>query len=263
MIFRILWVLTFVVVIYAMANADEGFNLSGIMNGSAPSAIINDRIVGIRDNVDGCQILEIGADHVVCQGPGGIVNLRLKEAAAAQAPAAAKNETSKPVAKPAKQVNSPAGKSIEDGPADVQARKLMERSVVFLKEGAELLRSPMMFERLYAKAAELCDEADREAQGAFRLASGDALKAGIKNHIDKVRQAKDIILKEKADFNTRIRSLVSAKQILTGMTQQNVNSSWGPPLIRNRDGEVEKWVYQDNSGYQKELVFKGGILVSF
>lgn len=42
------------------------------------------------------------------------------------------------------------------------------------------------------------------------------------------------------------------------MTQQNVNSSWGPPLMRNRDGEVEKWVYQDNSGYQKELVFKGG-----
>ena len=95
MIFRILWVLTFVVVIYAMANADEGFNLSGIMNGSAPSAIINDKIAGVGDNVDGCQILEIGADHVVCQGPGGIVNLRLKEAAAAQAPAAAKNETSK------------------------------------------------------------------------------------------------------------------------------------------------------------------------
>lgn len=261
MVLRILWIVTFAVVICALVHADENFKLSGIMNGSAPSAIINDKIVGVGDNVDGCRITEIGADHVVCQTPAGTVNLQLNEGGAAEP--AAKAQTPAVNRPPKAKSMIASSNNAADGPADTEARKHMERSMAFLKQGDELLKSPMVFERLYSKAAELCDESDREAQIAFRSATGEAMQAGIRNHIEKVRRAKQIILKEKADFNTRIRSLVAARQILTGMTQQNVNSSWGPPLMQNRDGELEKWVYQDNSGYQKELVFKGGILISF
>ena len=89
------------------------------------------------------------------------------------------------------------------------------------------------------------------------------MRAGIKDHIDKIYKAKQMIIKEKADFSTRVRSVISAHQVFSGMTQRDVISSWGSPLMQNRDGGVEKWVYQDNNGYQKELVFKDGVLVSF
>ena len=57
--------------------------------------------------------------------------------------------------------------------------------------------------------------------------------------------------------------MIAAHQIITGMTMRDAVSSWGPPLMQNRDGDVVKWVYQDNNGYQKELVFKDGILVGY
>ena len=157
--------------------------------------------------------------------------------------------------------------SLSDHPGVVQlpsnVRRYMDRSVAYLKDADELLKVSLVSERVYTKAAELCDLADREAQQVFRFSTGDQVRLNVKNHIDKVRQVKNAILKQKADFTTHIRSLVAEHQIKTGMTVRDVAFSWGPPLMQNRDGQSEKWVYQDNNGYQKELIFRDGILIGY
>jgi|CXWL01.1.fsa_nt_gi hypothetical protein len=241
--------------------ADDALKLSGIMNGVRPTAIVNDQIVAVGDSIDGFQVFEIGADYVVCQNKKGNVELRLKQDdVAVVKPKAVSLNTVVPKDIKAPEVSKTQSTNNRE---DLQARKYLDRSIEYLKQGDALLKSPLAFERLYSKAADFCDNADREAQAAFRSVTGEAFRAGIKEHIDRVRQAKQAILKEKANFNTRVKSMIAAHQIITGMTQRDAVSSWGAPLMQNRDGGVEKWVYQDNNGYQKELVFKDGILVGY
>lgn len=259
------------VVLIAVSNfcplvfAEDGPKLSGIMNGPQPGAIINDQIVRVGDSLDGLRVVEIGADYVLCQTSKGKIELRLHEAETVEKTNKAlgtKQPRGANSVKSAAAIQAPAP-APTSGSKDLKARKSLNRSIEYLKEGDALLKSPLVFERLYAKAASLCDDADREAQAAFRAVADDALRLGIKEHIDRVRQAKQKILNEKSNFNTRVRTLISAHQLMTGMTQRDVVSSWGQPLMQNRDGGLEKWIYQDNNGYQKELVFKDGIMVSF
>ena len=91
-IFSLLLCVNFCAVVFA----EESLKLSGVMNGSTPTAIINDKIVAAGDIIDGYRIVEIGVGHVICQGKGGTINLYLKESTAPQ------NKTkTAPVAKPA------------------------------------------------------------------------------------------------------------------------------------------------------------------
>jgi hypothetical protein len=219
--------------------------------------------VSVGDTVSGIRILEIASDHVVCQDSQRQWVLSLaQEKKATELPKTSilnKWKTNSPSADIPAQPPTRAA----DDHSNIEARRSMEKSMEILKQGDALLKSPLIFERLYTKAADLCDEADRQAQNAFRLAKDEAFRVGVKKHIDRVRLAKQMILKEKADYNTRNRSLISAHQVRTGMTSRDVVSSWGAPLMQNRDGQVEKWVYQDQNGYQKEMVFKDGILIGY
>lgn len=255
----------FALLLFSSLNVSfaEDLKLSGIMNGQNPTAIINDQVVAVGDSVSGVQIIEIAADHVVCQGPKEQWVLRLNEEGNSAAPRPKVVAQEKPKTSSNDHVNQEPETSNANDPKNVQSRRALDQSIELIKQADALLKSPVVFERLYSKAAEVCDEADRQAQNAFRQAGDDALRVSIKKHIDRVRKAKQSVLKEKADFNTHIRTLISSHQIKTGMTARDVVSSWGNPLMQNRDGEVEKWVFQDNNGYQKELVFKDGILVGY
>lgn len=252
-------IIVFVVFLQLSVFAEEAPTLSGIMQGDSPSAIINNKFVTVGETVDGYRIVDIGADYVQCQGQRGIVRLSMaQEDSTKEQSKTKKSQNAAPVKAPAATAAQGTTREMQ-----AKARKYLDRSVEYLKEADKLLRSPFMFEWLYAKAIDLCEAADREAQLALRLVTEDALKMGIIEHIGKIRKAKELIVQEKANFNTRIRSMISARQIVTGMTQRDVVSSWGQPLMQNRDGTLEKWVYQDANGYQKELVFKDGIMVSF
>lgn len=254
--------LVFVLIVLVSRNAcaQEVPKLSGIMQGDVPTAILNDQIVAIGDEAGGFRVLEIGPDYVVCEGKRGTVRLGMADEGSAK-----EKTKSKKAQAAAAPVKAPAATAAQGTTREMQAkaRGYLDRSVEYLKEADKLLRSPFMFEWLYAKAIDLCEAADREAQMALRSVTEDALKMGIIEHIGKIRKAKELIVQEKANFNTRVRSLIAERQLITGMTQRDVVSSWGQPLMRNRDGAVEKWVYQDDKGHQKELVFKEGILVSF
>ncbi len=252
-------VFVFLLLLQISAYAQEVPKLSGIMQGDAPTAILNDQILAVGDETNGFRVIEIGPDYVVCEGKRGVVRLSMDdEGSTKEKPKTKKTQAAAPVKAPA--ATAAQGTTLE---MQAKARKYLDRSVEYLKEADKLLKSPFVFEWLYAKAIDLCEAADREAQLALRSVTEDALKMGIIEHIGKIRKAKEMIAQEKANFSTRIRSMISARQVATGMTQRDVTSSWGQPLMRNRDGAVEKWVYQDGNGYQKELVFKDGILVSF
>lgn len=252
-------IILFVVSFQLSVFAQEAPKLSGIMQGDSPSAIINDKFVTVGETVDGYRIVEIGEDYVQCEGVRGALRLSLAQ------PEASKDRSKKQKAAASAPVPPAVAASAQGTQQQMQlkAAKFLERSIDHLKEADRLLKSPLVFERLYAGAIEMCDAADREAQSAMRSVTGDTPKAGIANHLQKIRKAKEAIVKEKAEFTTRIRTLIAAKQVATGMTQRDVVSSWGAPLMQNRDGTLEKWIYQDANGYQKELVFKDGILVSF
>lgn len=254
-------VLILVFLVQPDLSAQGSPKLSGIMQGETPTAIINDQILAVGEETDGCRVVEIGADFVVCEAKKGTVRLMLAQA---QDDLKADKGKSKTVsASPV--VEAPVAAAAQGTTQQMQARarKSLDKSIEYLKEADALLKSPFMFEWLYAKAIDLCEQADREAQSALRSVAEDAVKQGVNTHIEKIRKAKEMIVKEKANFNTRIRALIAARQLITGMTQRDVVSSWGQPLMRNRDGELEKWIFQDGNGHQKELVFKDGILVGF
>lgn len=252
-------VFVLIVLVHSSACAQEVPKLSGIMQGDSPTAILNDQILAVGDETNGFRVVEIGYDYVVCEGKKGLVRLSMaQEDSAKEKPKTKKSQAAVPARAPAAAAAQGMNPQMQQ-----KAAQFLEKSIDRLKEADKLLRSPFVFERLYDKAIELCDAADREAQSAMRSVTGDTPKAGIANHIEKIRKAKTAIVKEKAEFSTRMRSLIASRQVATGMTQRDVTSSWGQPLMQNRDGTLLKWVYQDANGYQKELVFKDGILVSF
>ena len=257
MIRKLLFLILMTVMSSGLVVADQSLRLSGIMNGEEPTAIINDQILAVGDSVEGVRIIEIGSDFVKCHGAQGTFELKLNTSALVSKPKVPANSSIVAT----KDVKPSSIKS--NSAKDLQARTSLNQSLELLKQADTLLKSPLVFERLYVKSAQLCDEAEREAQTAFRVVNDDAFRLAIKQHIDKVRQAKEMILKEKANLATHIRSLIAAHQIKTGMTSRDVSSSWGPPLMRNRDGQLEKWVYQDNNSNQKELVFRDDILIAY
>lgn len=243
--------------------ADDALRLSGIIAGDQPSAIINDQIVSVGDRVGNVQIIAIAQDHVIYQGARGPVKLNLSSSVSSDKQP--RSPLSQPLVSP--EVNADRSVSSSQNPvstkASDKARMYLEQSVEYLKQADELLKSPVVYERLYTKAADLCDLADRQAQQVFRFVTDEAVRVNVRDHIDRVRKVKNAILKEKADLATHVRSLIAARQIKTGMSMRDVTSSWGSPLMQNRDGQTEKWVYQDNNGYQKELVFQDGILIGY
>lgn len=257
--------LVFVLTVFLQNSsfAQEAPKLSGIMQGDAPAAILNDKIVAVGESVDGFRVIEVGADYVDCEGRRGVVRLMLPQAQAAS------KKTSVSGSKPAGATppSMPVAASSPSTPAlssnQAKAEKYLAKSFDYLKQADAVVKTPLLFERVFDKSIELCEAAETEAQNALRSAVGNDAKAGIANHIEKVRKAKNDIAKEKANFNMRIRSYIAAKQVVAGMTQRDVTSSWGQPLMRNRDGNLEKWVYKDNYGNQKELAFQEGILVSY
>ncbi len=239
------------------AFAQDDLQLSGVMQGKRPTAIVNDKVVGAGDSVGIYRVLEISADHVVFESRSGTITKYLKEPETKTA----KPVPSKPQAAVQKPSNPPPASSGTQ-PGN-KAREHLNNSMEYLRQGDELLKGDLKFERLYAKAVSLCDDAEREAQVALKGMSDAANRGQVNDIIARIRKAKEAILRERADFNTRVRSIVAAKKVITGMTSQDVISSWGAPLTKTVSGDVERWMYQDNNGYQKELTFNSGILVAF
>jgi hypothetical protein len=243
----------------ATALAQDGLNLSGIVGGTA---IINDQVVAAGDSVGDLRVVTVAGDHVVLEGKAGKTLLRLKELdAKASKPAMARPSASgatpsmKPQAAPA--AANPSQKVPE------KASKHLDRSIENLKEADALLRSPVKYDALYVKAASYCDDAAREAQTALRLIYDEASRRPVTLHIAKVQQVRNAIIREKEELNTRVRTAIVNRQVFAGMTDQNVIASWGVPLSKTNVGPQERWAYKDPNGYQRNLNFSKGILVSF
>lgn len=245
----------------APAFAQDGLQLSGVMQGERPTAIVNDTIVAVGDSVGNYRVSEIAVDHVIFEGKSGKVTKYLKEPEPET-----KTKNVKPAAvKPKAADKKPA---IPATPAQApqsndKARKRLDGSIAYLKQADELLSGGFKFERLYAKAIDLCGEAEREAQAALTGLTDPTVRGQVNGHIARIRKAKEAISRERADFNTRVRSTIAAKKLFTGMTTQDALSSWGVPLMKSSGGTAERWVYQDGNGYQTELTFDQGILISF
>lgn len=247
----------FVVIVCVSALAQDDLQLSGVMQGDKPTAIVNDTIVAVGGIIDNYKVIEITSDHVVFEGKSGRFIKYLKEPQV---------KTVKPVssrlqAAPEISPNPPpvvkGSKSIDD------AQKHLNAAMDYLRQGDDILRGELKFERLYAKAVSFCDDAEREAQIALSELTDEKARNQVKGLIDGIRKSKEKISSARADFNTHIRSLVAAKQLVVGMTAQDVTSSWGPPLSKSNAGSVERWMYQDENGNQKETKFSDGTLVAF
>ncbi|MBL8013319.1 MAG: hypothetical protein JNN05_05675, partial [Candidatus Omnitrophica bacterium] len=138
--------------------AEEAYKLSGIMAGDKPTAIINDQIVAVGDWLGNVRVTRIGEDHVICQGQQGAFELKLNVSASP----VIKTEKSGAV-KPAVDLGAKTKTSTvaeaSQGSAEIpgKARRYMEQSVEYLKEADQLLKAPLISERIYTKAADLCD----------------------------------------------------------------------------------------------------------
>ena len=56
------FVFIFIFVLHSSACAQEVPKLSGIMQGEAPTAILNDQILAVGDETGGFRVVEIGSD---------------------------------------------------------------------------------------------------------------------------------------------------------------------------------------------------------
>ncbi len=249
----------------AAVMAQEGLQLSGIVEGARRGAIVNDQIVTVGDSVGEYRVVEIGADHAVFENTKGKRTIRLKELDAKQTKPLRAGAT--PPVKPPTVVNVPAeaaGNSQQ--PKSLipeKASKHLDRSIDNLKQADELLKSQIKFDALYVKAAAFCADAGREAQAALRLIYDEGSRRPVQLHIAKIQQVQTAIIREKEDLNTRVRTAIVNQKIFVGMTSQNIISSWGPPLSKTNVGTQERWAYKDPNGYQRNLSFSKGILVSY
>jgi hypothetical protein len=248
----------------------DGFELSGIFEGRVPTALVNDQIVGIGDQVGGYRVVEIGGDYVIIEDTKHKVTLHLKESKTAAPKVLPKPPSPSGATPPAKPpmagMQSPSAPALNPA-ARVQvpekAGRHLDRSMDDLRQADELLKSPVKYDELYAKAAFMCSEASSEAQTALSGVADTAARNVIKEHLVKIQKVQQAITRERADLNTRVRTAVANQQIFNGMTTQNVISSWGPPLTKTNVGTLERWAYKDANGYQRNLNFSKGILVSF
>jgi hypothetical protein len=236
-------------------------NLSGIFQGNQPTAFVNDQVVAVGDRIDGNRVVEIGNDYVVFENDKRRFVVHLKEAKAVSIKPAVRSVTGAtppsvpritPPAKPASPVQVPE-----------KAGRYLDKSIENLRQADELLKSKVKFDGLYAKASMWCVDASREAQSALNNVSDEAGRNAVKDHLAKIQKLLTAIQKERAELNTRVRTAIANQQIFPGMTAQDVLSSWGTPLSKTNVGTLERWAYKDPNGYQRNLNFSGGILVSF
>jgi hypothetical protein len=243
----------------AAAGADD-LQLVGIMAGSRPTAIVNDQVVAVGDSVGSQRVVEIGTDHVVFEGPRGRLTKHLKELETKETPKAAPVNKPKPAVKP--QLNAPPSPA-PMGKIPQKAGKHLDQSIEYLRDADELLKSQLKFNDLYERAGSFCANAAREAQLALNMIADEPSRKSVAQHITQVQKVQRAITRERDDFNTRVRTAIVNRQVFAGMTQQNVISSWGPPLSKTTIAAIERWVYKDPNGYQRNLNFSKGVLVSF
>src|SRR5882672_10174754 len=85
MVMRTLFV--WLIFLCSTASAAE-LRLAGIMHGASRTAIVNDQVVAVGDEIEGYRVVEIGDDRVVFENKAGRVTQYLQEQADHKAPAA-------------------------------------------------------------------------------------------------------------------------------------------------------------------------------
>jgi hypothetical protein len=245
----------------AAAFADGNLQLSGIMQGSRPTAIVNDTIVAAGDFIEGYLVVEVGPDYVVFQNDQEKVVRRLKEEDKTNVKKGTASATGATPPK-APVVNAPADQRPAAATPE-RAGKRLDQSMEYLRQADDLLRAQIKFDALYVKAVSLCEEAAREAQAAIKLAPDEISRKSMQQHLAKIQKVQAAVVREKENLNTRVRTAIVNQQVFAGMTPQNVISSWGEPLSKTNVGKMERWAYKDANGYQRNLSFSNGVLVSF
>src|ERR1041385_1296797 len=90
--------LSFLLVCWCALAAAETLNVSGIIQGSQPTAIVNDKVVAVGEEIEGYRVVVIGQNSVTFENNQGKKTLYLKEEEKKTNPAAPKPQ---PALKPA------------------------------------------------------------------------------------------------------------------------------------------------------------------
>ncbi len=251
-------VFSFLFVVSGSVLAQTSLEVSGIVSGRDPVAIVNGETVKQGGRVQEFTVEEIGRDFVrFTSASGESVTKRLGEKAVDA------HQT------PVENIPSPVRDPISDSDRDATVKQYAAQAAQDIDAADHFLRSQGVANPAAQKQAiALYGKAERGLQLALeKTAVETEARNTIKTAIAGVRDISRKLSKEKRDLEEKIRTAVESHKVVMGMTKEEVIKSVGRPgsvNTANDRGDVkEQWIYGDPSRKATYLYFNNGILSSF
>lgn len=237
----------------SLAIANEEYELSGIMQGNPPVAIINQELVEVGVSLGRCSVHAIKTESVdlVCGDTHILKTIVLPEV---------ENST----------VIVPKVRRVTEGSVEAQldeklAKKISEGDTHWAQARAFVANKKVFSQNDYDAVLAIYDNAIQLFRFAQNIAKDSMMKGGMKQKIDAVMAEKARVHGAKVQFLAGLKAAIASKQILLGMSKEDVLQSKGKPKSFNpadfQGVSLEQWIYNEKD---KELVlnFENDILIS-
>jgi hypothetical protein len=246
--FAVLFLSLFTLTFAAYADLE----VTGIMPGEKPVAVVDGKVVKLGDKIGGYTVQEINAGSVKFRAENGS-DLSKKLGAEHKA----KAETAP----------QPPEKRAAGNPVQADISDNIRRSQDYARQADDLLsEQKVMSVGKYNEALSLYDKSERELQYALEKTADHEDKQKISASIKIVRDGHDAVSMKKRSLEKEIENAVRSRKAVLGMTRADVVNSMGSPEKKNQadyqGSSEEQWIYGDPMDGGKLLYFNDGIVTS-
>ena len=141
----------------------------------------------------------------------------------------------------------------------MEARRVLYQADSFQGRG-------MITSQFFQDKISLYDEAERKLQDALAKTLDVQKQTDIKEVMEDIRKKKEMLYRERKNFDRNVQQAIQAKKLLIGMTKEDVKNAIGLPDSAGKETRgralLERWTYQERFGHvAAEAYFQDGVLV--
>jgi hypothetical protein len=251
-----LWGIWFLLMILPVFSEEPPIEVSGIMTGTTPMAIVNGTLLKTGDMIRGMRVEEIRSDSVRFRlADGAMIVHQLK----------------KEIKKQEQTSDSRGNREIkyhensEDG--EITKEKVKEnftRAYIYLTDAERVSQQEILSVADFQKIIALYDKAERELKSNLGKVHEDQAHNDFQSVLVRVKAQRDGAIKRKQQLEDQIQYAIKKNLLVPGMTKFDVIRSWGDPITVNKgnfgNNVAEQWVYQGSREKERYLYFAEDIL---
>ncbi len=234
--------------------AQYNLEITGIMQGEEPLAVVDGKVVKKGDKIGEIEIVAVGRDFV---------HFKIGDETVTRYLAKIEKTVVSPVEK---NKNIEQNYSMVDYKAQTQLEENIQKAQEYVDQADNLLKEQkVMSVKKYSEVLSLYDKSEREFQYAFEKPMDNEYRKRISTSIRILRDGKVQLTTKKRDFEEEIEKAIDDHRVVLGMTKNDVIRSLGNPNEGNSSNyqgtERDQWIYGKTLN-GKYLYFDDGMLTS-